>query len=258
MRVLHGPCRAAARVAQAAGGTRAGRAHFSRVVIETRGDLGPILRTFATERALGDDFYVEEEPEAVGELEPNSCSRETPRSPGMHSAASSRHSRRCAARTCCAPKGCSMSPGCRGPVVVRYRQHLALPPVELVAWPDDDRRSRIAFVARNCPREVPTVAELLASRPTQLSSAPRIGSGEIRPAVHVDGLPGDVARAGAAQEAHHRGDIVRCAALAGQRVVDQVMRRLRRIAAARGVDRARRDQIDRDVIAARGRGRGRA
>src|SRR6266850_4610806 len=33
--------------------------HFTRVVIETAGDLGPILRTFATERALGAAFYVE-------------------------------------------------------------------------------------------------------------------------------------------------------------------------------------------------------
>ncbi len=35
--------------------------HFQRVVIETSGlaDPGPILRTFATDRALGDEYYVE-------------------------------------------------------------------------------------------------------------------------------------------------------------------------------------------------------
>ena len=36
--------------------------HFTRVVIETNGNPGPILRTFVTERALGAAFYVEEAP----------------------------------------------------------------------------------------------------------------------------------------------------------------------------------------------------
>ena len=31
--------------------------------------------------------------------------------------------------------------GCRGPVAVQFLQHLALPPVELQAWPDGDRRA---------------------------------------------------------------------------------------------------------------------
>jgi G3E family GTPase len=38
---------------------------------------------------------------------------------------------------------------CRGPVVVQFMQHLAHPPVELQAWPDDDRASRLEFVTRN-------------------------------------------------------------------------------------------------------------
>jgi G3E family GTPase len=38
--------------------------------------------------------------------------------------------------------------GCRGPVVVQVVQHLAHPPVELSAWPDDDRTSRVVFIAR--------------------------------------------------------------------------------------------------------------
>jgi hypothetical protein len=50
----------------------------------------------------------------------------------------------------------------------------------------------------------------------------------------MDGLPGDVARAGAAQEAHHRGDLVGRAAPARQRVVGQVMRGLAR-GGSRGV-----------------------
>jgi G3E family GTPase len=39
--------------------------------------------------------------------------------------------------------------GCAGPVVVQFVQHLAHPPVELDRWPDDDRRSRVVFIARN-------------------------------------------------------------------------------------------------------------
>jgi G3E family GTPase len=38
--------------------------------------------------------------------------------------------------------------GCRGPVVVQYVQHLAHPPVELQAWPDDNRDSRVVFITR--------------------------------------------------------------------------------------------------------------
>jgi G3E family GTPase len=39
--------------------------------------------------------------------------------------------------------------GCRGPVVVQYVQHLAHPPVELDAWPDENRASRVVFITRN-------------------------------------------------------------------------------------------------------------
>jgi G3E family GTPase len=39
--------------------------------------------------------------------------------------------------------------GCRGPVVVQVVQHLAHPPTELAAWPDQDHRSRLVFIARN-------------------------------------------------------------------------------------------------------------
>ncbi len=39
--------------------------------------------------------------------------------------------------------------GCQGPVVVQFVQHLAHPPVELRAWPDDDRTSRVVFITRN-------------------------------------------------------------------------------------------------------------
>ena len=39
--------------------------------------------------------------------------------------------------------------GCTGPVVVQFVQHLAHPPVELDAWPDENRQSRVVFITRN-------------------------------------------------------------------------------------------------------------
>lgn len=39
--------------------------------------------------------------------------------------------------------------GCQGPVLVQFVQHLAHPPVELVEWPDAQRRSRLVFITRN-------------------------------------------------------------------------------------------------------------
>jgi len=38
--------------------------------------------------------------------------------------------------------------GCRGPVVVHVVQHLAHPPVELAAWRDQNRASRLVFITR--------------------------------------------------------------------------------------------------------------
>jgi G3E family GTPase len=39
--------------------------------------------------------------------------------------------------------------GCKGPVVVQFVQHLSHPPVELDAWPDGNRQSRVVFITRN-------------------------------------------------------------------------------------------------------------
>ena len=39
--------------------------------------------------------------------------------------------------------------GCKGPVLVQFVQHLAHPPVELEAWPDKNRQSRVVFITRN-------------------------------------------------------------------------------------------------------------
>jgi len=38
--------------------------------------------------------------------------------------------------------------GCRGPVLVQFVQHLAHPPVELQAWPNGERESRLVFITR--------------------------------------------------------------------------------------------------------------
>jgi G3E family GTPase len=38
--------------------------------------------------------------------------------------------------------------GCKGPVLVQFVQHLAHAPVELEAWPDENRLSRVVFITR--------------------------------------------------------------------------------------------------------------
>ncbi len=58
-------------------------------------------------------------------------------------------------------KGLVNVAGCRGPVVVQFVQHIAHPPVELAAWPDADRKSRIVFIARDLGER--EVRDLLAA-----------------------------------------------------------------------------------------------
>ena len=45
-------------------------------------------------------------------------------------------------------KGFLAFEGCQGPVLVQFVQHLAPPPVELDAWPDTNRASRVVFITR--------------------------------------------------------------------------------------------------------------
>jgi G3E family GTPase len=46
-------------------------------------------------------------------------------------------------------KGLLAVVGCRGPVLIQIVQHLSHPPIELAAWPSDDRTSRLVFITRN-------------------------------------------------------------------------------------------------------------
>lgn len=211
---------------------------FKRIVIETSGlaDPGPILQTFATDRALGGEFHVEVVVgvvEAVGGLETLAWSAEARKQiiladrvvvsktdlasrqgvkrlkarlralnphAGVHTAidgdldpryliepdasapiglhsgfvAEAEHSDGIlsfvltqkaplpwdafarAMETLIALRGGDLLrvkgllnvAGCCGPVVVHVVQHLAHPPVELAAWPDQNRASRLVFITR--------------------------------------------------------------------------------------------------------------
>jgi G3E family GTPase len=50
-------------------------------------------------------------------------------------------------------KGLVNVEGRNGPMVVQGVQHLFHPPVELAAWPSDDRSSRLVFITRGIPRD---------------------------------------------------------------------------------------------------------
>ena len=67
-------------------------------------------------------------------------------------------------------KGLLNVAGCRGPVVVHVVQHLAHPPVELAAWPDADRASRLVFITRGISEK--QVRDLLASVRALASGSP--------------------------------------------------------------------------------------
>ena len=215
---------------------------FARILIETSGlaDPGPVLATFATDRALGGEFFVEvvvTVVDAVGGLatlewsaearkqviladrvvvsktdlaEPSAVARLTERLAALNPRAAIETAvgvaldPRClieageprarsgfvaeaehsdgilsfvlseaaplswdvfsrALETLIALRGSDLLrvkgfldiEGCRGPILVQVVQHLAHPPVELAAWPEGERKSRLVFITRNIPeREV--------------------------------------------------------------------------------------------------------
>jgi G3E family GTPase len=118
---------------------------FARIVIETGEALGPILHTFASERALGGECYIENTPPLDGD-------RFTLRddAPLPWDAFSRFVATLTALRgpDLLQMKGLLAVLGCRGPVAVQVMGHLAARPVELQAWPGDDRASRLEFVTR--------------------------------------------------------------------------------------------------------------
>jgi G3E family GTPase len=58
-------------------------------------------------------------------------------------------------------KGLVNVEGNSGPMVVQGVQHLFHPPIELAAWPGEDRTTRLVFITRGIPRQ--TVADLFAA-----------------------------------------------------------------------------------------------
>jgi G3E family GTPase len=118
---------------------------FTRVAIESSEDAGPILRTFATPHALGAEFYVEEAPDVGGH-----SFALTDDGPIAWDAFSGFITTLQALRGADLVRvtGLLNVAGCRSPVAVHVVQHLVLPPVELQAWPDGNRQSRLTFVTR--------------------------------------------------------------------------------------------------------------
>jgi G3E family GTPase len=137
---------------------RARGTHFARVVIETDGDIGTILRTFAADRELCAQFHVEGDwPMCTHAGDTRFVLTED----ALSWDAFSRFMMTLVAlrgTDLLHVKGVLNVVGCRGPVLVQFIQHLAHPPIELQAWPDDERTSRIAFVTRGV--EEKTVREL--------------------------------------------------------------------------------------------------
>ena len=155
------------------------RRQCNRVVIRTDEDLGPILRTFAGERALEPLFHVEQHPplapgagdvrrfmlREASELDWTAFSRFVTTLTALRGA------------DLLQAKGMLDVAGCRGPVVVQLLQHLAHQPVELQVWPDDDHASRIAFTTRGI--EESAVRELLNA--VRAAPSPRLrGEGGAR------------------------------------------------------------------------------
>jgi G3E family GTPase len=127
-------------------------AQFSRIAIRTREDTGPIRRMFASPRALEPDFYLEGDLMAQIAWHADSArftlTEEAPIAWDVFSRFIT---------TLMTVRGADLLfahgmvriEGCPGPVVVQFEHHLVWRPVELAEWPDQDRRSRIAFLARN-------------------------------------------------------------------------------------------------------------
>jgi G3E family GTPase len=123
----------------------------ARVLIETGYDLAPILRTFASEQALGSEFHVENAPPLDGNrfmlredapLSWEAFSRfattlATLRGPDLLEM-----------------KGLLNIAGRRGLVAVQFMGHLGARLVEIQAWPAGERASRLEFVTHNIDEQM--------------------------------------------------------------------------------------------------------
>lgn len=132
-----------------------GKFHFARVAIQTGEEPGPIRRTFASPQALEAEFYLESGPllqiaehTSADGIAQFILTEDGPLDWDVFSQFITTLIGLRGADLVCA-RGLLNVEGCRGPVVVQFVQHLAHRPVELAEWPDEDRRSRVAFVARN-------------------------------------------------------------------------------------------------------------
>jgi len=95
---------------------------FGRAVIETQQDIGPILRTFVSERALGNDYYIDDAPSLDGNrfvltddapISWDAFSRFTTTLAALRGV------------DLVHAKGLMDIEGCRGPVAVEFMGHLA-------------------------------------------------------------------------------------------------------------------------------------
>jgi len=118
---------------------------FARIAIETGEDLGPILRTFASERALGSESYLEDTPPLDGNrfvltddapISWDAFGRFATTLTALRGA------------DLLQMKGLLNIDRCRGPVAVQFMGHLTARPVELQAWPASECASRLEFVTR--------------------------------------------------------------------------------------------------------------
>jgi G3E family GTPase len=146
--------------------------HFSRVAVESSNDFGPILRTFASDHALGGDHYIEDAPPLEGDR-----FTMTEDAPISWDAFSRFITTLTALRgpDLLQMKGLLNVTGCRGPVAAHFMGHLSARPVELQAWPTGEHTTRLEFVTRGIEEKMmrellDSVRALLSPQNTQTSS----------------------------------------------------------------------------------------
>src|SRR6476620_5859191 len=89
--------------------------------------------------------------------------------------------------------------------------------------------------------------DLSGNTPTKTASS-HASASQIGTAIGMDGLPVDVARAGPAQKTHGCGDVFRQAPIAGDGLMDQMMRRLRAVLRPWRTDQPGNHAVHRDAV----------